>query len=283
MASYRKAHRIAVISGKGGVGKTVITANLAAALADANNRVLVLDADLGLANLDIILGLNPKHTLQDIFQGSRRPDEVLIKTEKGFDLLPAGSGLHKNTVLTKNLAEKMEAILTDLEDRYDVILFDAGAGLGEVVLFFASLAHQILVVVTPEPTALMDAYASIKVLKQHYKKNNFLLLVNQANPNHPDRIGTTVARHLQGVISKFFDAGESPPVYLQLIGSLPQDPAVPRSVKNRQLLFEICPPAVSAGCVSMIANNLRTNFRGAPFAGLESRPLEEPVVSGSAK
>ncbi len=263
MAGDIKARRIAVISGKGGVGKTVITANLAAALAAADNRVLVLDADLGLANLDIILGLDPKHTIQDIFQGSCRPDEVLVKTEKGFDLLPAGSGLHENTVLSKNLVEKMEALLIDLEDRYDIILFDVGAGLGEVVLYFATLAHQILVVVTPEPTALMDAYASIKVLNQYYEKNKFLLLVNQANPEHPDRNGITVAKHLQSVISKFFDASKSPPVYLQLIGSLPRDPAIPRSVKNRQLLFETCPPAVSTCFVNTIANNLRTNFRGA--------------------
>jgi len=260
MASDEKARRVAVISGKGGVGKTVITANIAAELATANNRILVLDADLGLANLDIILGLDPKYTMHDIFQGNCRWEDALVTTSKGFDLLPAGSGLHENTVLSKNLSEKMEALLSDLEDRYDIILFDAGAGLGDVVLFVANLAHRILVVVTPEPTSLMDAYASIKVLNQHYDRNEFLLLVNQANPEHPDQIGTAVAGHLQAVISKFVDASKSPPVYLQLIGSLPQDPAIPRSVRNRKLLSDICPPAASACLVNTIANSLRTRL-----------------------
>lgn len=257
MISDKKARRIAVISGKGGVGKTVITANLAASLAAAGNRVLVLDADLGLANLDIILGLDPKRTIQDIFLGACRPDDVLIKTAKGFDLLPAGSGLQEYTVLSKNLSEKMETLLSELEDRYDIMLFDAGAGLGEVVLFFATLADRILVVVTPEPTSLMDAYASIKVLKLLYERNEFLLVVNQANPERPDQTGTFVAKHLQSVISKFVDASSSPSVYLQLIGSLPQDPAIPRSVRNRQLLSEIHPPAASAGYVNSIANWFR--------------------------
>ena len=260
MISDKKARRIAVISGKGGVGKTVITANLAASLAASGQRVLVLDADLGLANLDIILGLDPKHTIQDIFKGACRSDDVLIKTAKGFDLLPAGSGLQENTVLSKNLTEKLEAVLVELEERYDIMLFDAGAGVGDVVLFFAALAHRILVVVTPEPTSLMDAYASIKVLKQLYERNEFLLVVNQANPERPDQIGTSVARHLQGVISKFVDASTFPPVHLQLIGSLPQDPAIPRSVRNRQLLSDTQPPPASVYFVNTIADSLRTTM-----------------------
>jgi flagellar biosynthesis protein FlhG len=259
MASDQKARRIAVISGKGGVGKTVITANLAAALAADGKRVLVLDADLSLANLDVILGLDPKRTIQDVLQGSCRPDDALIRTEKGFDLLPAGSGLQENTVLSKNLTEKTEALLDELEDRYDFMLFDAGAGLGDVVLFFATLAHRILVVVTPEPTSIMDAYASIKVLRRLYDRNEFMLVVNQADPERPDQTGAFVVGHLQSVVSKFVDADKSPRVCLQLIGSLPRDPAIPRAVKNRQLLSEMHPPAASAGYVNTMAQCLSAN------------------------
>jgi flagellar biosynthesis protein FlhG len=260
MTSDKKARRIAVISGKGGVGKTVITANLAAALAAQGRRVLVLDADLGLANLDIILGVDPQYTIQDVFRGACRLDDALVKTHQGFDLMPAGSGLQENTVLSKALAENMEALLVDLEERYDIILFDVGAGLGDVVLFFANLAHKILVVVTPEPTSLMDAYASIKVLKQLYERNEFLLAVNQVNPEHPLEIGTSVAKHLQGVISKFIDAKHSPPICLQLIGSLPKDPAIPRSIKNRQLLSDTYPPAASVCFMNTMADCLRTSM-----------------------
>ncbi|MBN2242735.1 MAG: AAA family ATPase [Acidobacteria bacterium] len=260
MTGDKKARRIAVISGKGGVGKTVITANLAAALAASGQRVLVLDADLGLANLDIILGLDPKHTLQDIFRGDCRTEDALIRTAKGFDLLPAGSGLQENTVLSRNLADGLEALLAELDERYDIMLFDAGAGMGDVVLFFATLAHQILVVVTPEPTSLMDAYATIKVLRQLYERDRFLLVVNQANPERPHETGTSVARHLQGVISKFIDESKPPFVNLELIGSLPRDPAIPRSVRNRQLLLDAQPPPASAPFVSTIADSLRTRM-----------------------
>jgi len=262
MTSDKKTRRIAVISGKGGVGKTVITANLAATLAASGHRVLVLDADLGLANIDIILGVDPQYTIQDLFRGSCRLDDVLITTPNGFDLLPAGSGLQEDTALSKIMTENMESLLVELEGRYDIILFDVGAGLGDIVLYFANLAHQILVIVTPEPTSMMDAYASIKVLKQLYERNDFLLVVNQTNPEHPLQTGTTVANHLQNVISKFIGVNQIPQVCLQLIGSLPQDPAIPRSIKNRQLLADTMPPAVSVGFMNTIANRLGTNMDG---------------------
>lgn len=266
MVSDSKARRIAVISGKGGVGKTVITANLAAALTASGHRVLLLDADLGLANLDIILGVNPKYTMQDVFRDTCRLDEALIKTPRGFDLMPAGSGLQEYTVLSKNLAKKMEALLTELEDRYDFILFDAGAGVGDVVLFIANLAHQILVVVTPEPTSLMDAYASIKVLKKLYERNEFLLVVNQASPENPGKTGTSVANHLQSVISRFVDTDHASHVYLQLIGSLPRDPAIPRSIRNRQLLAETIPEAASVYFMNTMADCLRSCIQGVSSA-----------------
>jgi flagellar biosynthesis protein FlhG len=262
MAIANKARRIAVISGKGGVGKTVITANLAAALGASGRRVLVLDADLGLANLDIILGLDPKHTIQDVFHGKCRIEDALIQTSKGFDFLPAGSGLQESTVLSKFLAERVENLLAELENRYDIILFDVGAGVGDIVLFFANLADRILVVVTPEPTSMMDAYASIKVLNRQYERNEFLLVVNLAHPEHPDRTGNSVTSHLQSVISKFVDPDRSPKVSLQLLGSLPQDPAIPRSIKNRQLLSETVPLAVSVGYVNTLADSLNTRIMG---------------------
>ena len=258
MASNNKARRIAVISGKGGVGKTVITANLAAALAASGRRILVLDADLGLANLDIMLGVDPKYTIQDVFRGACRVDDALIRTVQGFDLLPAGSGLQESTVLSKSLTDNVEALISELEDRYDIMLFDVGAGVGDVVLFFSNLAHRILIVVTPEPTSLMDAYASIKILKQLYERNEFLLVVNQVNPEDLQRVGNSVASHLQGVISRFINTEQPPEVSLQLIGSLPHDPAIPRSIRNRQLLAEIHPPAASACYVNTLADCLRS-------------------------
>jgi flagellar biosynthesis protein FlhG len=255
LVENKKARRIAVISGKGGVGKTVITANLAASMASNGRKILVVDADLGLANLDIIMGLDPKYTFQDILSGAQTLEEVLLHTNKGFDLLPAGAGFGEGSVLTTDLAEKMETILSALECSYDAILFDAGAGIGEIVLFFANLAHEIVIVVTPEPTSLADCYATIKLLKKVHGRSEFLLLVNQANPGCPGQIGASVANHLQRVISKFIES-KGKDVNVQLIGSIPSDPAIPQSIQNRQLLAQFSPHAPAACLMNNLADAL---------------------------
>jgi flagellar biosynthesis protein FlhG len=250
----KRARRIAVISGKGGVGKTVLTANLAAGLSLLGRRILVVDADLGLANLDILLGLDPKFTIYDVLRGICSLEEVILPTAQGFDLLPAGSGLPEGATFTSTFAEHFETILRSLDSRYDAILFDAGAGIGDVVLYFANLAHEILLVVTPEPTSLMDAYATIKILNQLYKRREFLLIVNQANPDCSKQIGVAVTDHLQNVISKFL--GSQNPVQLKLIGCIPQDPAIPLAIRQRQLLQESNPQAPSTGLIRHFANFL---------------------------
>ncbi len=253
----RKARRIAVISGKGGVGKTVITANLAAALSAMGRRILVVDADLGLANLDVILDVNPQFTIHDVLHKIRSLDEALFPTPKGFDLLPAGSGLPEGAAFTPALAKDIESIIDSLDSRYDAIFFDAGAGVGDIVLLFASLAHEIVLVVTPEPTSLMDAYATIKILNQLYERTEFLLIVNQTDSEHSSRTGATVAGHLQNVISKFLDASHKP-VHVELICSIPQDPAIPQAIRQRQLLAEISPQAPSACLMNNLADFLDT-------------------------
>ena len=251
----RKARRISVISGKGGVGKSVITANLAAALSSFGRRILVVDADLGLANLDVILDIAPRFTIHDAIHGTRPLNEVLIPTAKGFDLIPAGSGLPEGTMFTQALAENIELFFNSLQDRYDAILFDAGAGIGDVVLFFANLAHEILLVVTPEPTSLMDAYATIKILHQLYGRNEFLLVVNQANPDCSSKIGTSIAGHLQNVVSKYLESDVNR-IRIELIGSIPMDPIIPQSVRQRQLLAETSPEAPSTCLLKQLADLL---------------------------
>ncbi len=256
----RKARRIAVVSGKGGVGKTVITANLAAKLAMSGQRVLVVDADLGLANLDILLGVAADHTLLDVVHGRRSLDEALLHTDKGFDLLPAGSGLPEGAAFTHTLGEGVESILSSVDRVYDVILFDAGAGVGDVVLFFAGLSDEILLILTPEPTSLMDSYATIKILNRIHGRSEFLLIVNQADPNCSGEIGATVVGHLRNVISKFIDSDQKRPVKIELIGSIPLDPAIPQAIRQRQLLAEMCPDAPSAGLMNYLADFLHARL-----------------------
>jgi flagellar biosynthesis protein FlhG len=257
-AEKRKAHRIAVISGKGGVGKSVITANLAAALSLFGRKILVIDADLGLANLDVILGIEPPHTIFDAIHGGLPVDEILFPTTKGFDLIPAGSSLPEGTFFTQGLAGKVGTILASLEDRYDAIFFDVGAGIGDVVLFFASLAHEILLVVTPEPTSVIDAYATIKVLHHLHGRREFLLVVNQANPNHSGQVGASIVGHLRNVTSKYI-ASESP-IKIELVSSIPVDPTIPLAVKERKLLMETRPEAPSAYLLNHLAGFLDTRI-----------------------
>ncbi len=249
----KKARRIAIISGKGGVGKTVVTANLAASLSATGCKILVVDADLGLANMDVLLDIAPQFTIHDILHGTHSLDQVLLPTPKGFDLLPAGSGLPEGTVLTTALAEVIKSILHSLDSRYDVILFDAGAGVGDIVLFFANLAHEILLVATPEPTSLMDAYAAIKILNQVYGRSEFLLVVNQANPEGCSKTAAAVANHLQSVISKFLEPTSQNPVRIELVGSIPLDPAIAQATRQRQLLMEVSPQAPSVSLINHLA------------------------------
>ncbi len=256
----KRAHRIAVISGKGGVGKSVITANLAASLSSAGRRILVFDADLGLASLDVILGIDPQFTIYDALHRNVPLDEVLVSTSKGFDLLPAGSGLPEGALLTDILSENIESILTSLENRYDAILFDAGAGIGDIVLFFANLADEILLVVTPEPTSLMDAYATIKILHQTYGRTEFLLVVNQANPDCSRQVGESITGHLQSVISRYLEPERGNPIRLHLVGSIPVDPAVPHAIRQRQLLTETSPDSPSTCLVQDLACILNTRI-----------------------
>jgi flagellar biosynthesis protein FlhG len=256
----KKACRMAVISGKGGVGKTVITANMAAALASIGRRVLVLDADLGLANLDIVLGLAPEFTIQDALRGTQPLDKVIVPTFRGFDLLAAGSGAPEGALFTPAMADGVKSVLAELDSQYDAILFDAGAGVGDVVLFFADLANEILLVVTPEPTSIMDSYATIKILNRVYKRTEFHLIVNQANPRCPDQIGTAVAGHLQKVTSRFLEDRDQDTIRIQLIGSIPTDPAVPKAVMQRQLLSEASPQAPSTNRIAHLANYFRTRI-----------------------
>ncbi len=252
----RNARSYCVVSGKGGVGKTVITANLAAAFAVSGKRTLVVDADLGLANLDVILGLNPEQTLMDVIRGTAEIREAIVQTPGGFDLLPAGSGLVEGTILTSSTADTVRTVLAEVAPAYDTILFDAGAGIGEIVLLFACLAEEILLVVTPEPTAIMDAYATVKILATLHHKTDFGLIVNLTNPSSPMQNASSVARHLQQVVARFLETPENPAIRLKLVGSVPRDSAVPVAVSRRILLMDADPGAPSVLSIRQMAGAL---------------------------
>lgn len=234
-------HVVAITSGKGGVGKTFISANLAAALARAGERVLVMDADLGLANLDIVLNLKPKTTLHEVLMGTGKLEDVIMRAPGGFSVLPAGSGLVEYSKLTDTLRDRMRRVLDELGGRYDYLLIDTGAGIADVVLYTASLADEIVVIATPEPTSLADAYATIKVLAVHHDRAAVQLVMNQVRTRGE---GSTLTRQLQQVVDRFLKTGESgkgESVKLVYLGEIPYDAIVPQAVRNRTLVVESAP------------------------------------------
>jgi flagellar biosynthesis protein FlhG len=252
-APFTGAKVLAVTSGKGGVGKTFASANLAAALAKRGHRVLVLDADLGLANLDVVLNLHPKTTLHDVFTGKATLDEAIVKAPGGFSVLLAGSGMVEYSRLTPEVRDEFMEVLRSLMPRYDVVILDTGAGISDVVLFAVSLASEVLVVATPEPTSLTDAYAAIKVLATQQKRQHVRMIINQtARPGD----GRAITTQLQQVLDRFVTTGTGRSVRLIHVGDIPVDPSVREAVMRRQLLLVSMPGCPAALAISEVARKL---------------------------
>ncbi len=252
----RRARIMALTSGKGGVGKTFLAANLAAALARRGRKVLVLDADLGLANLDVVLNLHPKVTLHEVFTGKVQMEDAILPAPGGFSVLLAGSGLVEYSRLTPEVRDQLLKIIETLAPRFDHILIDTGAGISDVVLYAVSLADDVLVVATPEPTSMTDAYATIKVLAVQQNRRDIQLVVNEVGRGGD---GRGIRNQLQLVIDRFvpatLPAGSGVPV-LHLLGDVPFDAAVRETVQRRRLLLESQPGSAPARAIEAIAAKL---------------------------
>ena len=244
---------LAVTSGKGGVGKTFVSANLAAALARRGHRVLVLDADLGLANLDVVLNLQPKVTLHDVFTGKARIEEAILQAPGGFSVLLAGSGMVEYSRLTAEVRDEFVRIIDSLVPRFDVVLMDTGAGISDVVLFAVSLASEVLMVATPEPTSLTDAYATIKVLVGQQQRQTVQLIVNQST--RPGS-GQAITNQLQQVLDRFVGTDADRPFRLLHLGDIPSDPEVRQAIMRRQLMMQYTPDCPAGQAMTKLARTL---------------------------
>ncbi|HOD36745.1 MAG TPA: MinD/ParA family protein [Syntrophales bacterium] len=238
----KKPVMVCITSGKGGVGKTFITVNLAAALAAKGKKVLVVDCDFGLANVDIMLGIRPSRTMKDVVFGGKTLRDVIVKTPGGFDLVPACSGVRDMAQLLYERIEMIKEMLLSLEG-YDLVLMDTGAGMTEVVLQFNLLADRNILVINRELTCLTDAYAMIKVLYQLFGRDAFDVIVNSSmNEKEGDRI----FRHLDSICRRFLGFP------LKHLGSVHQDEDVPRSIMNQEILVQASPHSgIAASCASM--------------------------------
>ncbi len=217
---------ISISSGKGGVGKTFMSVHLAAHAAKAGQRVLLIDADLGLANVDVMLGIQSNATMRNLLTGTAPLRDLIVHCPQGFDVLPGGSGLYELTNLNVSEQQTILDSLREAGEHYDLILIDTAAGIGDNVLYFASAAESALVVLTPDPTSLTDAYALIKVLSQQRGVRRFMVLINQT-----DEIdGHITFKRLLSVTDRYLD------VYLDYVGHVPQHPSARKAIQQQRLL-----------------------------------------------
>lgn len=238
---------IAVASGKGGVGKTNVVANLAVSLSKMGKRVLVLDADLSLGNLDVLLGLVPQHTIEDVLVGTHTLAEIMLIGPAGIHVLPAGSGVPRLTSLTEAQQVMIQEQLADLAAEMDVLLIDTGAGISPNVTFFASSADETMVIVSPEPTSLTDAYALIKVLARQYRERRFKVLVNRARS---PREASEVFGKLDVAVDRFLH------VAVELVGAVPDDDYVHMAVMQQKAVSDMFPEAPSTQVFKRLAQQL---------------------------
>lgn len=239
---------ICVTSGKGGVGKTNIVTNLGYALAKADKKVLILDADLNLANVDILLGLTPRYNLHHVFMGEKTLQEVLIKGPAGLLILPASSGIMELADLTEQQRLYFLAEMSALAQKIDIMMIDTAAGINNNVIYFNLAARERIVILTPEPTSLTDAYALIKVLSSRHDVKKFRILVNLARS---EKEALTVFRKLSIVADRFLDS-----LSLDYLGYIPYDSKLPTAVREQRLVSDIFPEAPSSKMFSKLAENI---------------------------
>ncbi|MDQ6994993.1 MAG: MinD/ParA family protein [Mariprofundaceae bacterium] len=217
---------IAICSGKGGVGKTFFSIHLASKAGQQGLRVLLLDADLGMANVDVMLGMSGKGSIRQVLSGAARLSDVLVHTKQGFDVLPGGSGFSDLSALNTQQQQILMDEMREAEKNYDLVLIDTAAGIGDNVLFFVASAESSLVVLTPDPTSLTDAYALIKVLSQQRDVHRFMVLVNQVDAFE----GELTFRRLMSVADRYLD------VQLDYVGCVPNSKDVQKAVQRQSLL-----------------------------------------------
>ena len=243
---------IAVTGGKGGVGKTCLAVNLAVALAKLGQPTVLVDGDLGMANADMLLGLSPERTLADVLAGTCSISDVLLHSPYGVSLVPAASGVDELTRLSPERMERMIGLLASLTRPGTPLVIDTAAGIGREVLAILKAVRVILVVVTPDPTSMTDAYALIKVMEQQHPGSDLRLVINLADGEQEAR---QVATRLQSVARTHLKRE------LPLAGWIPRDPALADSVRRRKPLAA----GATLGPAAATIRNLAVRLRGEPW------------------
>ena len=239
---------LAVSSGKGGVGKTTIVANLACALSKRGKKVLVVDTDLGLNNIDILLGLTSKKHIGHVLSGKSNVEDIILHGPEGIHVLPAGNGLQELTQLEPEKKMTLMGELDRISGDYEFLIFDTSAGISSNVTFFCSAAHEIFLIATTEPTSLTDVYALMKVLHTKHSQKHFRLIINSVSS---EREAQGVYRNLTAVADRFLNG-----VYVEYLGYILRDPNVSKAIRQQKAFLEIYPFSKFSRCMNELAEKI---------------------------
>jgi flagellar biosynthesis protein FlhG len=257
---------IAVTSGKGGVGKTNLVLNLCIALSRLERRVFLLDADMGLANVDVLLGMSPRYTIEHVLTGQKELRDIVLDGPGGFKVLPASSGISELSELTYDQQMHLFRALSSLDGEMDYLFIDTGAGISSNVLRFNASAHEIVVIASPEPTSITDAYALMKLLSIKYHLRAFSLIANSVTSEEE---GQEVFDRLNKVAGQFLN------VTLRYLGPVPLDKLVPKAVRLQRPFLQAFPTAPASVAITRIAALLdRTGAPPDPMARLPDSASE---------
>ncbi len=249
----KTAKILSVTSGKGGVGKTSLSVNIAASLGKEDLRVLLIDADLGLSNVEIMLGVTPSYTLKDVIKNGRAIEEVIINGPYNIDFISGGNGFLELAELSEIEREEILIKIHKLEELYDIIIIDTGAGISKNVTAFLTISDEIIVVTNSEPTALTDAYSIIKVITEEKLKQKIGLIINRVKNKNEYQQASDI---LINTAKKFL--GEE----IKSLGFVYEDPNVRKTIYKKTPFVIYYPNSVASDCVKEIINNLALKETG---------------------
>ncbi|MCA0403210.1 MAG: MinD/ParA family protein [Proteobacteria bacterium] len=261
---------IAVTAGKGGVGKSNVSVNLAIALAKKNKKVFLLDGDLGLANIDVMLGLHARYNLSHVVQGRCHLSDILLEGPQGINIIPAASGTEFMTQLSPSEHAGIIDAFNELTDDVDYMIIDTAAGISDTVLSFVRSSQEIIVVVCDEPTSLTDAYALIKVMSKRYEWTHFHILANMVRST---KDGRELYNRLYRVAEQFLN------VSLNYLGPIPFDEKVHEAVKGQKPVSIAYPNSAASLAISDIAMKV-DGWPAKPFLGGNTSFFLERLVAG---
>ena len=271
MQQLRPVKVVAVASGKGGVGKTSVSVNLAVTLARQGKNVILMDADLGLANVDVLLGLNTRYNLSHVISGERTLEEVITNGPAGVRIVPAASGKGRMAHLTTAEHGGLIRAFGALNDDVDIMLIDTAAGISTDVITFARAAHEVMVVVCDEPASLTDAYALIKVLNRQHDVDRFHILANMTSSSYE---GRELFAKLSRVAQRFLE------VSLTYMGAIPQDDFLRKAIQRQQAVVEAFPRSRSSKAFSKLADRIEKWPQSTVASGQLEFFVERLILSG---